>query len=299
MAGMLCHDLLFYIAEYVGALDIINFCTIDKETYAFSKKLWQNDELERNMDLIDKAIYSHWNGLLCIYQAFTGDECENIKQTIYNILMRDISVGRVYDHNFVLLKPCHTRFNFVNVLFNEDLALWSPPFPTWSFEKNKQHWIASIITGRINSREMNTYSETHWRLCKLIQNMTMQMRTVIDRCNSVRVVGAPYAQWDDTPPTPMRALHNIKVYCKWCDQVPIKYGPKRRAAQGLKHIPTTYINRYTNEVRKSFHPRQCMDLHQGSQCQVRLRFSAYQCNRQPWVWYLRIMFDKIKIYKTC
>lgn len=289
MADKLPHEIIWHIISYVRSDNILSWCTIDKKTYSVTNK-----------EIIDKCIYNNYEDTLLMYQALSGvtNLFENMgfRQLMYNILSRDLTRGNIYDVSFILLKQFYARYDFVNVLFNEGLALWSPSFPTWSFEKNKEHWIAKIKL--FEGNRVFTYNQPCWTLAKIIQNMTMQMRTVIDKCNSVRVVGAPYMNGDDTPPTPMEALCYLKVYCKWCDVVPVKYGPKRRAAQGLKHIPTEYINRYTKEIRKSFHARQCMDLNQGSHCQVRLKFAVYQDRRQPWLWYLRVLFDKIKIYKT-
>ena len=212
------------------------------------------------------------------------------------------------NRNWVIIKKLGDRFYqknyFMNKVLNEDLRVWSPYILTSNFSKNKEHWIANCHTHAGNLWDKREDFRAASRECdefvRLIQEMTILIRDNLTHVGSVRIIGAPYSQWDTTPPTPLRALKKICIYAKRVKTDSI-LGQKRDCFRNIKwqenlvHIPTEYIGADIKD-KKSFHALQCMKLNRGKKAKVRCRFSIYRNPKQNWEWYIRLTFDKIKIY---
>jgi len=222
-------------------------------------------------------------------------------------------VGDPLNLRWVSTKMYADKCYIMNILLNEQLKVWSPFFYTTQFERTQQYWIANLPCGTNSygpiSRTYIPSSPQYDTLVRMVQSMTWLVRDAIPRCTEVMVVGCPYREWDHTPPTPLRAMTKLKVYAKRIKET-AAYRPqkKRRTMYGSSettgnlqwtgnevHIPTEYIDAKGHTIKKSFHARQAMDLSRGKRCKVRMSFSVYQ-GKKRWEWYIRCMFDKIRIY---
>ena len=222
-------------------------------------------------------------------------------------------VGDPYNLRWVSTKMYGDKCYIMNILLNEQLKVWSPFFYTSQFERTQNYWIANLPCGTNSygpiSRTYIPASQQYDTLVRMVQSMTWLVRDAIPRCTEVMVIGCPYREWDHTPPTPLRAMTRLKVYAKRTkDNASFRPQKKRRTMYGSSettgslqwsgnevHIPTEYIDGKGHTIKKSFHARQAMDLSRGKRCKVRMSFSVYP-GKKRWEWYIRCMFDKVRIY---
>lgn len=222
-------------------------------------------------------------------------------------------VGDPIDHRWISTKMYADKCYIMNILLNEQLKCWSPMFFTHQFERTQQHWIANLPCGTNSygpiSRTYIPASTQYDKLVRMVQSMTWLVKDAIPRCTEVMVVGCPYREWDHTPPTPLRAMTRLKVYAQRTkDTASYRPQKKRRTIYGSSqtcvnlqwtgnevHIPTEYIDTKGRTIKKSFHARQAMGLNRGKRCKIRMSFSVYP-GKKRWEWYIRCMFDKIRIY---
>ncbi len=261
---------------------------------------------------LDDSIKSQSGTMLYQYEELCHDEehqrpLYKLKQ-IYSRL-----VGDPYNLRWLSTKMYHDKCYIMNILLNEQLKVWSPFFYTNQFEKTDKHWIANLPCGTNSygpiSRTYVPASTQYDKLVRMVQSMTWLIKDAIPRCTEVMVVGCPYREWDHTPPTPLRAMTRLKVYAQRMKET-ASYRPqkKRRTMYGSSettcnlqwtgnevHIPTEYIDDKGHTIKKSFHARQAMDLNRGKRCKIRMSFSVYP-GKKRWEWYIRCMFDKIRIY---
>lgn len=278
--GSTCNLLWKWV--FVGPFDQLND-NIQKEQGAM---LFQYDEMMRRGQSMPKTAY---RSLKQIYERQIGTPLE------------------------ISTKMFSEKCYIMNMLLNEQLKVWSPLFYTTQFERTSNYWIANLPCGSNSYGVINrTFVPSHpsyEHLVRMVQSMTWMVRDAIPRCTEVVVLGCPYREWDQTPPTPLRAMTRLKVYAQRTkDHASFRPVKKRRTMYGssetmgtLKwtgnevHIPTEYIDDKGHTIKKSFHARQAMDLNRGKRCKVRITFSVYP-GKKRWEWYIRCCFDKIRIY---
>ena len=289
--GSTCHMLMKWV--FVGPFDQLNDA-IKKEN---ATMLYQYEELfEANgCKRFDDGTYGFTEPIVQL-------------RNIYSRL-----VGNPIDLRWISTKMYGDKCYIMNILLNEQLKVWSPFFYTHQFERTQQHWIANLPCGTNSygpiSRTYVPSSPNYDKLVRMVQSMTWLVKDAIPRCTEVMVVGCPYREWDHTPPTPLRAMTKLKVYAQRMKQT-ASYRPqkKRRTMYGSSettcnlqwtgnevHIPTEYIDAKGHTIKKSFHARQAMDLNRGKRCKIRMSFSVYP-GKKRWEWYIRCMFDKVRIY---
>ena len=289
---LLPEELIIEIGTFLSAKDLTSYHLINKLVY--------NRINNPNKDIFYKAIQSQWGNKLLLFYTLLGCEYrdgQDLKDVIKNIFSKRLS--RPYDFRFITLKPFATSYRFLNILFDkEDLMLWTPTFLTSDFERNDKNWIGTLKLGTVKNDRVYYISKEHETVARTIQHMDMQMRTIITRCTDVRIVGQTSRGTDHWSygPVSMQNINKLKMYCQWCDYVQKASAFKKRKVIGKKHIPTEYINSQNKTKTYSFHAMQCMDLHRGSRCSVRIKFKIYPNPAHSWQWFMRVVFDKIRIY---
>ena len=270
-------------------------------------------------DQLDDAILKECGPMLYQYLELFGEN--NRQRGMAELEPPAIQLRQIYsrlvgdpiDLRWISTKMYADKCYIMNILLNEQLKCWSPFFYTSQFERTQNYWIANLPCGTNSYGPINrTYipaSQQYDTLVRMVQSMTWLVRDAIPRCTEVMVVGCPYREWDHTPPTPLRAMTKLKVYAKRTkDNAAFRPQKKRRTMYGSNettgslqwsgnevHIPTEYIDDKGHTIKKSFHARQAMDLNRGKRCKVRMSFSVYP-GKKRWEWYIRCMFDKIRIY---
>lgn len=297
-------DLLWHLIGFLPWRDMI--------AYGSTCKMLMKWVFVGPFNQLDDSIKSQSGTMLYQYEELCHNEehqrpLYKLKQ-IYSRL-----VGDPYNLRWISTKMYADKCYIMNILLNEQLKVWSPFFYTNQFEKTEKYWIASLPCGTNTygpiSRTFIPASPQYDTLVRMVQSMTWLTRDAIPRCTEVMVVGCPYREWDHTPPTPLRAMSRLKVYAQRTkDTAAYRPQKKRRTMYGSSettvnlqwtgnevHIPTEYIDAKGHTIKKSFHARQAMDLRRGKRCKVRMTFSVYP-GKKRWEWYIRCMFDKIRIY---
>ena len=273
-------DILFHIAVFLNVKTLVNYSIVNKLMFNFVNK----------KKVYNAAINAKWGNKLMLFYSILEQEPNDLREGVKNMLGKRF--GEPYDANFVRFKSFGTRHTFTNLLFNnEELRLWSPKFPTGNFEKNNSNWIATMHLGSWRYDNIKYKDRIHETIGRTIQHMKLLIRTQISRADDVVLVG-------DASNLPFGGdCFRIKIYCKWCDHYSSSSQPwKKRKVEGIRHIPTEYIDEKQKTVKKSYHALQCMKLEQGSKCSVRIGFSIYPNARNSWQWYIRLNFDKIRVY---
>lgn len=284
-------DLLRHLIIYLPWRDLINYNGSCKFLYNWG---------EKNQKIMSKAIRKKEGFMLMKYDILHASDKSSDIYKLKTVLSRKIH--RPIKSSWMELKECANRLYLMNYVIGEEMKVWSPIIPTHSFTSTKEHWIASIRCAKMSNgwsnRDFNSISESHNTLAHMIQDLTVMVRNRARDCCSVRVVGSPYKEWDTTPPTPLRALKIVQVYAKKNENTG-RYGRNGFKRQKLGkdiHIPTAYIDRNNKTTTKSFHYLQAMKLNKGRDCQVRIGFSLYVNPAKRWEWYIRCVFDRIRIY---
>lgn len=297
-------DILYELSYFLKWRDVINFCIMNKSMYSFIIKfdVLNASIIATESTLIQKALECGFGPPEPSENYFICSLKRIYQREIYNSISKDwVTLKKMGD------RFCQ-RYYFMNKVLNEELRVWSPFIFTSNFSKTNENWIANCHThtstrnwGSWDTREdFKANSPECNEFANLIQEMTIMIRDNMTHVGSVLVIGAPYSQWDATPPTPLRALKKICIYAKRCKTNGI-LGQKRDCFRNIKwqenliHIPTEYIGKNIKD-KKSFHALQCMKLARGKKAKVRCGFSVYRNPKQNWEWYLRVTFDKIKIY---
>ena len=273
-------DILLYISRFLHVKTLILYTILNKLIYKFINK----------KNITNDAINAKWGNKLMLFYSILEQEPTDLRLGVSKMLGK--SFGDPYDSNFVRFKSFGTRHIFTNLIFNnEELRLWSPHFPTGNFEKNRENWIALMHLGSMHYNNIKYKDKAHETISRTIQHMKLLIQTQMPRVNEVILVGG-------NPHLPFSGNYlRIKMYCKWCDQFATPSQPwKKRKIEGIRHIPTEYIDKRKNTIRKSYHALQCMKIEQGSTCSVRMGFNIYPSKRNTWQWFMRINFDKIRIY---
>ena len=289
-------DLLRHLILYLPWRDLVNYNSTCKLLMHWG---WKNDEV-----IMSKAVRSAFNFKLMKYEQITGDNSASDILKLKNMLCRNVHYP--IKSNWLELKECSGRLYVMNYVLDEEMKVWSPMIPTHKFSTTNEHWIAQVKCGQTSvptwsDRSFDAVSSSHDTLAHMIQDITVMVRDkLLSRCCSVIVVGSPYKEWDSTPPTPLRALKTVKVYAKRNENTSTygRNGFKRQKVGKNIHIPTEYVDRENKRTIKSFHALQSMKLNRGKFCRVRIGFKIYQNPAKRWEWYIRCMFDKIRIYVT-
>ena len=297
-------DILYELSYFLIWRDVINFCIMNKSMHKFIMKfnVLNGAISATERGIIHKALECGFGQPSPSKNLFVWGLKHIYEREIYKSISKKwVSLKQMGDRYF-------QKYYFMNKVLNEELRVWSPFIFTSNFRKTNEHWIACCHT----HCQSNTYSLWNGReefnpnspecnaFAKLIQEMTLMIRDNMTQVGSVRVIGAPYSQWDATPPTPLRALKKIYIYAKRCKTNGV-LGQKRDCFRNIKwqenliHIPTEYVGKNIKD-KKSFHALQCMKLTRGKKAKVRCGFSIYRNPKHNWEWYLRVTFDKIKIY---
>jgi len=297
-------DLLWHLIGFLPWRDMI--------AYGSTCHMLLKWVFEGPFNQLDDSIQSQSGTLLFQYDELC--ENERFESPLYKL--KQIYSRRVaapINVRWVATKMYGDKCYLMNFLLNEELKVWSPCFYTSQFERTQDYWIANLPCGTNSygpiSRTFVPSTPSYDTLVRMVQSMTWLVRDAIPRCTEVMVVGCPYREWDHTPPTPLRAMTKLKVYAKRT-KTNASYRPqkKRRTMYGGSettvnlqwtgdevHIPSEYIDERGHTIKKSFHARQAMDLNRGKRCQIRMSFSVYP-GKKRWEWYIRCMFDKIRIY---
>tara|TARA_E500000331_G_C17177834_1_gene679150 strand:- start:167 stop:1021 length:855 start_codon:yes stop_codon:yes gene_type:complete len=273
-------DILLYISRFLHVKTLILYTILNKLIYKFINK----------KNITNDAINAKWGNKLMLFYSILEKEPTDLRLGVSKMLGKRF--GDPYDSNFVRFKSFSTRHIFTNLIFNnEELRLWSPRFPTGNFEKNRENWIALMHLGSLQYNNIKYKDRAHETIARTIQHMKLLIQTQMPRVNEVILVGG-------NPHLPFSGdCLRIKMYCKWCDQFATPSQPwKKRKIEGIRHIPTEYIDKRKNTIRKSYHALQCMKLEQGSTCSVRMGFNIFPHGRNRWQWFMRINFDKVRIY---
>ena len=273
-------DILLYIAVFLNVKTLVNYAIVNKFMFNFVNK----------KKMYNGAINAKWGNKLMLFYSILEQEPNDLRKGVKNMLGKRF--GEPYDSNFVRFKSFGTRHTFTNLLFNnEELRLWSPKFPTGNFEKNKLNWIATMYLGSVCYNNIKYKDRAHESISRTIQHMKLLIQTQIPRANDVVLLGG-------NPHLPFGGdCTRVKIYCKWCDHYSSPSQPwKKRKVEGMRHIPTEYIDEKQKTVKKSYHALQCMKLEQGNKCSVRIGVNIYPSKIGQWQWYMRLNFDKIRIY---
>ena len=283
-------DLLRHLILYLPWRDLINYG-------ATCQMLWW--WIDKNFTTMDKAVRKTEGFKLMKYEQMNiGSKISDIDK-LKAILSRQIY--RPIDSNWMEIKECWDRLYVMNYIIGEEMKVWSPIIPTYHFTTTNEHWIAQCRCAQASTwsdRDFNPISPEHNTLSRMVQDITTMIRDKVKSCCSVVVVGCPYKQWDTTPPTPLRALKYIKIYAKRYENTGTygRNGFKRQKIGRDIHIPTEYIDSKNKTTTKSFHALQSMKLNRGGECRIRIGFNLYVNPAKRWEWYIRCVFDRIRIY---
>ena len=286
-------DLLKHLILYLPWRDLIHYSATNKLLYNWNSK---------NINTVmSKAIRSKEGFKLMKYEQITESDDSNDITKLKTILSR--SIHRPINSRWMELKECAGRLFAMNYVLGEEMKVWSPIIPTHKFSMTAEHWIANCHCAPPSvwsSRDFKAVSSSHDTLAHMLQDMTTMVRDKAANVCSVLVVGSPYKEWDTTPPTPLRALKDIKIYAKRNEATGTygRNGFKRQKIGKDIHIPTEYVDRTNKTTTKSFHALQSMKLNRGKEGRVRIGFSVYVNPAKRWEWYIRCVFDKIRIYVT-
>jgi hypothetical protein len=283
-------DLLKHLILYLPWRDLIRY----KLT---CNMLWW--WIDKNFLIMDKAVRSKWGFKLMKYEHITISDGSSDITKLKTILSRNIH--RPINSRWMEIKECGHRLFVMNYVLGEEMKVWSPIIPTHLFTATSEHWIAMCRCAQASKwsdRDFNAVSDGHNTLARMIQDITTMVRDKAANVCSVVVVGSPYKQWDTTPPTPLRALKAVKIYAKR-NEATGTYGrngfKRQKIGRGI-HIPTEYVDRINKTTSKSFHALQSMKLNKGKECRIRIGFSVYVNPAKRWEWYIRCVFDRIRIY---
>ena len=286
-------DLLKHLILYLPWRDLIQYSATNKLLYKWTNK---------NTDTVmSKAIRSKEGFKLMKYDQITEDNTNTDLVKLKTLLSRHIY--RPINSRWMEIKECGDRLYLMNYVIEEELRVWSPLIPTHAVATSSEYWIANCRCARNSKwsdRDFNPMSSGHNTLAHMIQNITTMIRDTNTGVCSVIVVGSPYKEWDTTPPTPLRALKNVKIYAKRNEATGTygRNGFKRQKIGRDVHIPTEYVDRINKKTVKSFHALQSMKLNKGKECRVRIGFNLYRHQDKRWEWYIRCVFDRIQIYVT-